>query len=215
LDVILLILIFSYLLLTFTCVYYLAAWNERRRDPEDIDEKIKARYLANMKDSQAKNDVMFAHIRGEQHTKLDLDSSMNNLVWGGKAKLIPPTPTPSGGSSSGSSSSSEDSDSDSDSDSETEADLEDDSMLGGEEAAFVTEDLPGDSAETKRQKRKERRRQRKEKKKRKRELKRLKKEQEVVVKRKAQIQKAGIAAVAAVTAVGVVATVLMGGSRRG
>jgi len=190
--------------------YLLAVWNERRRDPEEIDGKVRARYLANMKDSQAKNDVMFAQIRGE-HTKLD--SSMNNLVWGGKAKIVPPNnqnTTPSAGSGSSSSSSDEE-----DSDSETEADLDDDSMLG-EEAASL-EDMPGDSAETKRQKRKERKRRKKEKRRKRRELKLQKKEKEVaalIVKRQEQIQQAGIAA-AALGVVAVAASVLMGGSRRG
>jgi hypothetical protein len=197
--------------IALTTLVFLAVWTERRRDPEEIDGKIRARYLANMKDSQAKNDVMFSQIRG-QNTKLD--SSMNNLVWGGKAKIVPPNnqnPTPSAGSGSSSSSDEEE-----DSDSETEADLEDDSMLG--EAAASLEDLPGDSAETKRQKRKERKRRKKEKRRKRRELKRQKKEKEVVaaliVKRQEQIKQAGIAA-AAVGVVAVAASVLMGGSRRG
>lgn len=186
----------------------LAVWNERRRDPEEIDGKIRARYLANMRDAQAKNDVMFSQIRGE-HTKLD--SSMNNLVWGGKAKIVPPSnnnkQTPSAGSSSSSD--------DEESDSETEADLEDESMLGEEAASLV--DLPGDSAETKRQKRKGRKRQKKEKRQKRRELKRQKKELEEAVlmgKRQEQIQQAGFAA-AALGVVAVAASVLMGGSRRG
>ncbi|CAJ1970272.1 unnamed protein product [Cylindrotheca closterium] len=65
------------------CAY--AAYNERYlRDQEDLDDKLRNRYLANMQEAKDKTPQMTQKIRGQD---MNLDNAMNKLVWGGKAKL--------------------------------------------------------------------------------------------------------------------------------
>ncbi|KAL3945705.1 MAG: hypothetical protein SGBAC_000189 [Bacillariaceae sp.] len=65
------------------CAY--AAYNERYvRDQDDIDTKLRNRYLANMEEAREKTPQMTQKIRGQD---MNLDNAMNKLVWGGKAKL--------------------------------------------------------------------------------------------------------------------------------
>mmetsp|Transcript_26186 Transcript_26186/g.63826 ORF Transcript_26186/g.63826 Transcript_26186/m.63826 type:complete len:176 (+) Transcript_26186:155-682(+) len=65
------------------CAY--AAYNERYlRDQDDIETKLRDRYLANMQEAREKTPQLTQKIRGQD---MNLDNAMNKLVWGGKAKL--------------------------------------------------------------------------------------------------------------------------------
>lgn len=54
------------------------------RDQDDIDTKLRDRYLANMQEAKEKTPQMTQKIRGQD---MNLDNAMNKLVWGGKANL--------------------------------------------------------------------------------------------------------------------------------
>ena len=174
-----------------------AAYHEKRRQPEEIDLEIEQKYRNHLQDAQAKHNVMFAQIRG-QDTKLD--GSMNKLVWGGKAKMEPPNGN-NRGSGGGSSSSSE-----------SDAEWDDDDDLSVSSSASSSSDRESMTEEEKRAERKARRRRRKQKKK-ERALKKKKEQQQLQAKRKEQIKQVSIAA-ASLGAVAAVASVLLKGNQR-
>lgn len=170
------------------------------RNEDDIDSKLKDRYSAHIQDAQAKTPQMTAVIRGKDNMRLD--TSMNKLVWGGKADMTPkpeePPPSLSGGSSS-SSSSDEDDDEDSSS-SSSRSDEEDYSLSAdGEESA--------ETKKERRRRRKERRRKRKERK-----LQKQKQKEEAAVASKKFVMQS-VAAGVTLSAVAVVASVLLGSRR--
>mmetsp|Transcript_595 Transcript_595/g.1440 ORF Transcript_595/g.1440 Transcript_595/m.1440 type:complete len:209 (-) Transcript_595:373-999(-) len=178
-------------------------YNERKRDPEELEMKIQGKYRGDLQDIQTKNDQMATKIRG-QDTKLD--GVMNKLVWNGHARIPPkqpitPTmPVAADTSDDESSSSSSSSDSDSMSDS-------DDGMnnMGGT-----------DEKSERKKKRRERRRRRRERRK-KRQEEEAKRQSEVdklaAAQKNAQLQQ-NVVAAAAVGAVALAAVTFLSGSRR-
>lgn len=71
-----------------------AAYTERyRRNQDEIDDQIKDRYYANVRDQQAKIPQMTQAIRGQDYGRVD--NTMNKLVWGGYANVS--TPSSAGG----------------------------------------------------------------------------------------------------------------------
>eukprot|EP00529_Nitzschia_sp_RCC80_P032222 CAMPEP_0113496592 /NCGR_PEP_ID=MMETSP0014_2-20120614/30201_1 /TAXON_ID=2857 /ORGANISM="Nitzschia sp." /LENGTH=219 /DNA_ID=CAMNT_0000390519 /DNA_START=339 /DNA_END=998 /DNA_ORIENTATION=+ /assembly_acc=CAM_ASM_000159 len=64
----------------------IAGYTEKyRRNQENIDDEIKARYSADIRDSRERMPQMTARIRGQDEPWLD--KRMDKLVWGGKAHL--------------------------------------------------------------------------------------------------------------------------------
>ena len=68
---------------SFLFYFVSAAYTEKyQRNQETIDDEIKLRYSADVKDARENVPMMTARIRGEDEPWLD--KRIDNLVWGGK-----------------------------------------------------------------------------------------------------------------------------------
>jgi hypothetical protein len=201
-------------------VYLLIAafLNERRRDPEEIQQEVILKYKGNLQDIQQKNNLMSSKIRGQD---TGMNDQMNKMVWNGKAAMLPPAPTPTPALTSPADYWSDDEDdgesvsySDSESESSSDSESESSSESGSESES--------DSGEPKKKRRKKKKKKRDKKKSKKRDKSSRKKKHD---KKKglsgeeateaAETQKRqSVIAVAVIGTVAVVATVLMGGNRR-
>jgi len=179
-----------------------AAYTERyRRDQDEIDDRLKQRYYANMQEQHAKSPQITQTIRGQD---VRLDDAMNKWVWGGKASVGGggsgnggggkgnSTGMAAGATLSSSSSSSDEDDSGSSSD---EDGLDSRSSSSSEE-----EEEPEEDAQLSKKERKQRRKERKRKR-----LERRKKRLEEMKRLETERQQLVIQSVAAGAAVGAVA----------